>query len=82
MRKHFAALSPSDRSLFVATLLMLPVADAVAVVAVRWARIRRPAPASPVSADVPPADLPPTPALIAAGEAPRPHRVDVARKRR
>jgi hypothetical protein len=32
MRKHFAALSPSERALFVATLLMLPVADAVAVV--------------------------------------------------
>lgn len=32
MRRHFVALSPSERSLFVATLLMLPIPDAVAVV--------------------------------------------------
>jgi hypothetical protein len=70
MRKHFAALSPSDRSLFVATLLMLPVADAVAVV--RGQVGAHPAPsaqASPASTDVAPTDVPPIHAPIAAGEA-------------
>jgi hypothetical protein len=83
MRKHFAALSPSDRSLFVATLLMLPVADAVAVVRGQvGAHPATPAPASPVSADVPPADLPPTPALIAAGEAPPDRTVSTSVRKR
>ncbi|TMQ13374.1 MAG: hypothetical protein E6J90_26740 [Deltaproteobacteria bacterium] len=64
MRKHFAALSPSERSLFVATLLMLPVADAVAVVRGQVGpHPSTPTPTSPASGDAPP-----TEATIAPGE--------------
>jgi len=67
MRKHFAGLSPSDRSRFVATLLMLPVADAVAVVRGQvGAHPATNAPASPASGDVPPIDVPPIHPPIAA----------------
>jgi hypothetical protein len=67
MRKHFAALA-ERRSLSSATLLMLPVADAVAVVRRPGRRIRRPrtgeAPAQTYRRPTPPIQAP-----IAAGEA-------------
>jgi hypothetical protein len=51
MRKYFAALLPSERSLFAATLLMLPIADAVAVVRGKLSAL--PAPPAPMRPNAP-----------------------------
>lgn len=65
MRKHFAALSPAERSQFVATLLMLPVPDAVVAVRAQVGAH----PASTTAARSGGADAAPTAATNSADEA-------------